>query len=138
MRKYIIRSSSFRAMNTFFPIPFSSHFSSITLSCFLFLVSCFLFSSFLPSSLPRPLPMLFVLLLLFSFGFLIRFLINNDILSLINPLDPFNQGETAMGDRGSKDKGKKEERKKAKLNPKEKRRLKNEKKNPTTYTGIPR
>lgn len=43
-----------------------------------------------------------------------------------------------MGDRGSKDKGKKEERKKARLNPKEKRKLKNEKKNPTTYTGIPR
>ena len=40
-----------------------------------------------------------------------------------------------MGDRGSKDKGKKEERKKAKLNPKEKRKLKNEKKGTTTYGG---
>ena len=47
----------------------------------------------------------------------------------------FGQGVTTMGDRGSKDKGKKEERKKAKLNPKEKRKLKNEKKNPTTYGG---
>ncbi len=41
-----------------------------------------------------------------------------------------------MGDRGAKDKGKKEERKKARLNPKEKRKLKNEKKNPTTYGGV--
>jgi len=43
-----------------------------------------------------------------------------------------------MGDRGSKDKGKKRRAQKAKLNPKEKRKLKNEKKNPTTYNGIPR
>ena len=35
-----------------------------------------------------------------------------------------------MADRGSKDKGTKETRKKPKLNPKEKRKLKNEKKNP--------
>lgn len=34
-----------------------------------------------------------------------------------------------MGDRGSKDKGKKELQKKAKLTPKEKRKLKREKKN---------
>jgi hypothetical protein len=34
-----------------------------------------------------------------------------------------------MGDRGSKDKGKKEQQKKAQLSPKEKRRLKKEKKN---------
>ena len=34
-----------------------------------------------------------------------------------------------MGDRGSKDKGKKEQRKKARLTPKEKRKLKIEKKN---------
>jgi hypothetical protein len=42
-----------------------------------------------------------------------------------------------MGDKGSKDKGKKEQRKKAKLNPKEKRRLKNEKKNTAHSTGLP-
>ncbi len=34
-----------------------------------------------------------------------------------------------MGDRGSKDKGKKEQQKKSLLSPKEKRKLKNEKKN---------
>jgi len=34
-----------------------------------------------------------------------------------------------MGDKGKKDKGKREERKKAKLDPKEKRRLKKEKRN---------
>ncbi len=34
-----------------------------------------------------------------------------------------------MGDRGSKDKGKKEQQKKAQLSPKEKRKLKREKKN---------
>lgn len=34
-----------------------------------------------------------------------------------------------MGDKGSKDKGKKEEKKKALLSPKEKRKLKREKKN---------
>ena len=34
-----------------------------------------------------------------------------------------------MGDKGKKDKGKREHQKKAKLNPKEKRRLKQEKKN---------
>ena len=33
-----------------------------------------------------------------------------------------------MGDKGSKDKGKKEKQKKARLSPKEKRKLKNEKK----------
>jgi len=41
----------------------------------------------------------------------------------------FQLGETAMGDKGSKDKGKKEQQKKALLTPKEKRRLKKEKKN---------
>jgi hypothetical protein len=34
-----------------------------------------------------------------------------------------------MGDKGSKDKGKREQQKKAQLSPKEKRKLKNEKKN---------
>ena len=34
-----------------------------------------------------------------------------------------------MGDKGSKDKSKREQQKKAQLNPKEKRRLKREKKN---------
>ena len=34
-----------------------------------------------------------------------------------------------MGDKGSKDKGKREKQKKARLSPKEKRKLKNEKKN---------
>ena len=34
-----------------------------------------------------------------------------------------------MGDRGSKDKGKKEQQKKAQLSPKEKRKLRREKKN---------
>jgi len=34
-----------------------------------------------------------------------------------------------VGDKGSKDKGKKEQQKKAHLNPKEKRKLKREKKN---------
>ena len=34
-----------------------------------------------------------------------------------------------MGDRGSKDKGKKEKQKKAQLTPKEKRKAKNDKKN---------
>ena len=42
-----------------------------------------------------------------------------------------------MGDKGSKDKGKKEQRKKAKLNPKEKRKLKHDKKNTTTSSGFP-
>ena len=40
----------------------------------------------------------------------------------------FGQGETDMGDRGKKDKGKREEQKKALLSPKEKRKLKKEKK----------
>jgi hypothetical protein len=38
-------------------------------------------------------------------------------------------GETDMGDKGKRDKGKKEKQKKALLTPKEKRRLKREKKN---------
>jgi hypothetical protein len=41
----------------------------------------------------------------------------------------FNHGGTNMGDKGSKDKGKREPQKKALLSPKEKRKLKKEKKN---------
>ena len=40
-----------------------------------------------------------------------------------------DHGEPDMGDKGSKDKGKREKQKKAKLSPKDKRKLKNEKKN---------
>ncbi len=40
----------------------------------------------------------------------------------------FNHGATDMGDKGSKDKGKREHQKKALLSPKEKRKLKREKK----------
>jgi hypothetical protein len=40
----------------------------------------------------------------------------------------FNHGEADMGDKGSKDKGKREQQKKALLSPKEKRQLKREKK----------
>ena len=40
----------------------------------------------------------------------------------------FNQGETKMGDKGKKDKGAKEVKKKPLLTPQEKRKLKNEKK----------
>jgi hypothetical protein len=40
----------------------------------------------------------------------------------------FNHGETDMGDKGSKDKGKREQQKKAQLSPKEKRKLKQDKK----------
>ena len=40
----------------------------------------------------------------------------------------FKRGEIIMGDKGSKDKAKKENRKKAKLTPKEKRQKKREKK----------
>jgi hypothetical protein len=40
----------------------------------------------------------------------------------------FNPGETDMGDKGSKDKGKREQRKKALLSPKEKRKLQKAKK----------
>lgn len=36
-----------------------------------------------------------------------------------------------MGDKGSKDKGKREQQKKAKLSPKEKRKAKHDKKNPS-------
>ena len=43
-----------------------------------------------------------------------------------------------MSDSGKKDKGKKEQKKKPQHDLKEKRKLKNEKKNPTTYNGIPR
>lgn len=41
----------------------------------------------------------------------------------------FNQLETEMGDKGSKDKGKREQQKKALRTPKEKRKLKQDKKN---------
>jgi hypothetical protein len=44
----------------------------------------------------------------------------------------FQLGETAMGDKGSRDKAKKEQRKKPKLTQKEKRKLKNEKKHKQT------
>lgn len=40
-------------------------------------------------------------------------------------------GETVMGDKGSKDKGKREQQKKAQRTPKEKRKLKQDKKNST-------
>ena len=40
----------------------------------------------------------------------------------------FNHGETDMGDKGSKDKGKREHQKKAQLTQKQKRKLKKEKK----------
>ena len=41
----------------------------------------------------------------------------------------FNSGEANMGDQGSKDKDKREKQKKAKLTAKEKRKLKQDKKN---------
>ena len=41
----------------------------------------------------------------------------------------FSHGEAKMGDKGSKDKAKREQRKKPKLTPKEKRKLKKDKKN---------
>jgi len=41
----------------------------------------------------------------------------------------FKRGETDMGDKGKRDKGKREHQKKAQLSPKEKRKLKKEKKN---------
>ncbi len=41
----------------------------------------------------------------------------------------FDRGETDMGDKGSKDKGKREQQKKALLTPKEKRKVKKEKRN---------
>ena len=41
----------------------------------------------------------------------------------------YHHGDTNMGDKGSKDKAKKEKQKKAVYTPKEKRRLKNDKKN---------
>jgi hypothetical protein len=48
----------------------------------------------------------------------------------------FKRGETDMGDKGSKDKGKREQQKKDKVSPKEKRKLKKEKKNnPQTPPG---
>ena len=54
----------------------------------------------------------------------------NDIHSVLQSAQViFKQGETYMGDKGKKDIGRREQQKKAKLNPKEKRRLKKEKKN---------
>ena len=48
------------------------------------------------------------------------------------------QGETSMGDKGKKDKGKRETQKKAKLNPKEKRKLRKDKnKGPAPYGSEP-
>ena len=41
----------------------------------------------------------------------------------------FRQGEADMGDKGKKDKGKREVQKKAMLSPKDKRKMKKEKKN---------
>ena len=41
----------------------------------------------------------------------------------------FRQGEADMGDKGKKDKGKREVQKKSLLSPKEKRKMKKEKKN---------
>ena len=43
--------------------------------------------------------------------------------------DNFRQGVTDMGDKGKRDKGRREKQKKSQLSPKEKRRLKREKKN---------
>jgi len=40
----------------------------------------------------------------------------------------FKQGEIDMGDKGKKDKGKREQQKKSQINPKDKRKLKKEKK----------
>jgi hypothetical protein len=48
----------------------------------------------------------------------------------------FHQGGSDMGDKGSKDKGNREERKKAKHTLKEKRKIKNEKKQNATVTTI--
>jgi len=54
----------------------------------------------------------------------------DDIYSDSSPVQViFKQGETDMGDKGKKDKGRREQQKKAQLNLKEKRRLKKEKKN---------
>ncbi|MCH9652328.1 MAG: hypothetical protein K0U86_04080 [Planctomycetes bacterium] len=50
-------------------------------------------------------------------------------LTILRAIFVFKQGETDMGDKGSKDKGKREQQKKALLTPKEKRKLKQEKKN---------
>jgi hypothetical protein len=48
--------------------------------------------------------------------------------------EPNHQGETVMGDKGSKDKAKREDRKKPKMTQKEKKKLKIEKKK--TNTGF--
>lgn len=45
------------------------------------------------------------------------------------------KGEATMADNGKNDKGKKEQKKKPKLTIKEKRKAKNEKKNPSSLTG---
>ena len=49
----------------------------------------------------------------------------------VAPRDTGNLGEAVMGDKGSKDKGKREAQKKALLTPKEKRKQRQEKKNKT-------
>ncbi len=48
----------------------------------------------------------------------------------------FRPGEADMGDKGKKDKGKREHQKKAQLDPKAKRKLKREKKNKPTYGSV--
>jgi len=54
---------------------------------------------------------------------------------LDNQRQSCQQEATPMGDRGSRDKAKKEQRKKPKLTIKEKRKLKNEKKNKIPTSG---
>jgi hypothetical protein len=48
--------------------------------------------------------------------------------AMLSGIITLKKGETAMAERGSKDKGKREQMKKAQLSPKEKRKLKKEKK----------
>jgi hypothetical protein len=52
-------------------------------------------------------------------------------------LERYGEEHITMGERGSKDKAGKEERKKPKLTIKEKRKLKNEKKNPNPLGSNP-
>jgi len=59
--------------------------------------------------------------------FLTEFHSNNETFEKCSILFKFKQGETDMGDKGKKDIGKREQKKKAQLNPKEKRKLKKEK-----------
>jgi len=55
---------------------------------------------------------------------------------LYKPIESYIQGVTNMPDRGSKDKGNKEQRKKAKHTLKEKRKLKKQKEQINTITVI--